>query len=170
MPNTEATEADMRKSLIVCCDGTGQSSTSGKPVVPTNVTRFAQALKTSIPSTREDYPPYTKNPEIPQIVLYQTGIGSTEVTAISQTIAREHPTLPLRTYSNSYSSIFTESFGAGIDAHILEAYTFFSNNFETGDELFLFGFSRGAFTARAIASLICNVRFSLPSCVTRASL
>jgi len=90
MSDTEAPQTIMRKSLIVCCDGTGQSSTSGKPVVPTNVTRFAQALKTSIPSQGD-------SPEVPQIVLYQTGIGSTEVTTIGQTIAREHPTLPPRT-------------------------------------------------------------------------
>ena len=54
----------------------------------------------------------------------------------------------------------TGAFGVGVDAHVLEAYTFFSQNYAPGDELFLFGFSRGAFTARAIASLICNVSSS----------
>lgn len=38
----------------------------------------------------------------------------------------------------------------------MEAYTFLASNYEYGDEISLFGFSRGAFTARAIASLICN--------------
>ena len=39
-------------------------------------------------------------------------------------------------------NIRTGAFGSGVDAHILEAYTFFSNNYDEGDELFLFGFSR----------------------------
>jgi uncharacterized protein (DUF2235 family) len=55
--------------------------------------------------------------------------------------------------------------GSGVDVHIIEAYTFFSLNYEKGDELFLFGFSRGAFTARAIASLICNVSRLLLRCL-----
>ena len=61
------------KRLIVCCDGTGQSATDGSPAVPTNVTRFARALMTSL-----IVPPYLDDPaqEIPQIVLYQTGIGT----------------------------------------------------------------------------------------------
>ncbi len=49
---------------------------------------------------------------------------------------------------------FQRRFGHGLDIHVLEAYHFFVNNYEKGDKLFLFGFSRGAFTARAIASLI----------------
>lgn len=33
-------------------------------------------------------------------------------------------------------------------------YDFISNNYEPGDELFFFGFSRGAFTVRSVASLV----------------
>ena len=50
-----------------------------------------------------------------------------------------------------------EAFGVGLDSHVLEAYTFLASNYEPDDEIFLFGFSRGAFTVRAIASFICNV-------------
>ena len=47
--------------------------------------------------------------------------------------------------------------GAGLSEHIREAYGFLANNYQPGDEIFLIGFSRGAFTARSIAGLIASV-------------
>jgi uncharacterized protein (DUF2235 family) len=44
--------------------------------------------------------------------------------------------------------------GAGIDKNIKDLYTFLCINYEPGDELYLFGFSRGAYTARSLAGLI----------------
>jgi uncharacterized protein (DUF2235 family) len=44
--------------------------------------------------------------------------------------------------------------GAGISRNIKECYTFISDNFEAGDEIYLFGFSRGAATVRSLASMI----------------
>src|SRR5258706_15697382 len=46
------------------------------------------------------------------------------------------------------------AFGYGLASDIRDAYIFLSDNFEPGDKVFLFGFSRGAYTARAIASLL----------------
>jgi uncharacterized protein (DUF2235 family) len=48
------------------------------------------------------------------------------------------------------------AFGVGISRHILDAYTFLIDEYVPGDELFLFGFSRGAYTARSLAGLIRN--------------
>lgn len=48
-------------------------------------------------------------------------------------------------------------FGYGISANIQNAYCFLVSNYAPGDEIFLFGFSRGAYTARSIAGLIRNV-------------
>ena len=45
----------------------------------------------------------------------------------------------------------------GLSTNIREAYSFICNNYSTDDEIFLFGFSRGAFTARSIAGLIAGV-------------
>mgnify|MGYP002630724910 CR=1 FL=1 len=44
--------------------------------------------------------------------------------------------------------------GLGLDEDIREAYTFLALNYEPGDEVFLFGFSRGAYTVRSLAGLI----------------
>ena len=49
------------------------------------------------------------------------------------------------------------TFGLGISNNIIDAYSFIVSNYEEGDEIFLFGFSRGAFTARSIAGLIHNL-------------
>ncbi|MCK1715047.1 DUF2235 domain-containing protein [Bradyrhizobium sp. 143] len=44
--------------------------------------------------------------------------------------------------------------GYGIDDEIIEAYTWLIENFDDGDEIFIFGFSRGAYTARSLSGLI----------------
>ncbi|HET7897552.1 MAG TPA: DUF2235 domain-containing protein, partial [Flavisolibacter sp.] len=46
--------------------------------------------------------------------------------------------------------------GAGIDKNIKDIYEFFVLNYEPGDETYLFGFSRGAYTARSVAGFIRN--------------
>jgi uncharacterized protein (DUF2235 family) len=46
------------------------------------------------------------------------------------------------------------AFGYGLTDDICDAYIFISRNFEVSDRLYLFGFSRGAYTARAIASML----------------
>ncbi len=48
-------------------------------------------------------------------------------------------------------------FGYGISANIKNAYSFIASNYEPGDRIFLFGFSRGAYTARSIAGFIRNM-------------
>jgi uncharacterized protein (DUF2235 family) len=44
--------------------------------------------------------------------------------------------------------------GYGIDDEIIHAYTWLIENFDNGDEIFIFGFSRGAYTARSLSGLI----------------
>ena len=44
--------------------------------------------------------------------------------------------------------------GAGISKNILECYEFIFNNYEAGDKIYLFGFSRGATTVRSLSSFI----------------
>lgn len=44
--------------------------------------------------------------------------------------------------------------GFGLDEKIIDAYRFLGNNYQPGDEIYLFGFSRGAYTARSLAGLV----------------
>jgi uncharacterized protein (DUF2235 family) len=48
-------------------------------------------------------------------------------------------------------------FGSGLDKNIEDAYRFLMYNYEEGDAVFLFGFSRGAYTVRSTAGLIRKV-------------
>lgn len=74
--------------------------------------------------------------DVEQIVYYQGGLGS---------------------QANVYSFVVGGYLGEGIDAAIREAYGFLANNYEEGDEIFLLGFSRGAFTARSVGGLIASI-------------
>jgi uncharacterized protein (DUF2235 family) len=49
------------------------------------------------------------------------------------------------------------AFGDGLEANIYDAYRFLVANYEPGDEIYVFGFSRGAFTARSITGMIRKV-------------
>jgi uncharacterized protein (DUF2235 family) len=44
--------------------------------------------------------------------------------------------------------------GLGLSDNVIEAYRFLVYNYEPGDSIFLFGFSRGAYTVRSLAGLI----------------
>jgi len=45
-------------------------------------------------------------------------------------------------------------FGTGLEANIRDAYQWLIEQYDTGDKIYLFGFSRGAYTARSLAGLI----------------
>lgn len=55
---------------------------------------------------------------------------------------------------NPPEALFDGAMGAGLADKVQEAYAFIAYNYEPGDEIFLFGFSRGAYTARMVAMMI----------------
>lgn len=59
----------------------------------------------------------------------------------------------LGSYHNSISAGAT---GRGIHKNILDGYRYIVQNYGTNDKIFLFGFSRGAYTVRALSGLINN--------------
>lgn len=71
-----------------------------------------------------------------QVVFYNNGVG-TEVGKVKQ--------------------IVQGAVGAGIQSHIKACYKAICENYISGDRIFIFGFSRGGATARAIACMISNV-------------
>jgi len=50
--------------------------------------------------------------------------------------------------------IFGGAFGVGLKHNVIQAYDYLSQNYESGDEIWLFGFSRGAYTVRRVVGLI----------------
>lgn len=57
--------------------------------------------------------------------------------------------------------------GAGLDANIIDGFRFLGNNYHPGDEIYLFGFSRGAYTARSLAGLINLAGIFCSACLGR---
>lgn len=72
------------------------------------------------------------------------------------TIQKLYYDLGIGSEGNMLKKVFDGATGTGISENILQAYRFIMNNYEPGDELFLFGFSRGAFTVRSLSGLIRN--------------
>jgi uncharacterized protein (DUF2235 family) len=52
--------------------------------------------------------------------------------------------------------LFGGAFGRGLDRNIRDCYRFLVQNYQPGDELYFFGFSRGAYTVRSLAGFIRN--------------
>ncbi|KAJ4287371.1 hypothetical protein N0V90_012770 [Kalmusia sp. IMI 367209] len=119
------------RRLIICCDGTWQSSVSSKDNVPSNVTKLCRVIA-RIGTDRND-----RKKKWHQLVYYDSGIGTGN---LSGSEARRQG-----------------GTGAGLAENVIEAYNFIVLNYEPGDEIFCFGFSRGAYTARAVAGLVTDI-------------
>ena len=54
------------------------------------------------------------------------------------------------------------AFGFGLLANVVDGYQFLALNYEVGDEIFVFGFSRGAFTARSLGGMVDRIGLLRP--------
>jgi hypothetical protein len=122
------------KRLIICCDGTWQSSVSGLKNVPSNITRLSRAIARS--GKDADGKVWQ------QIVHYDAGIGTGDLSKLEKD--RQG------------------GFGIGFVGNVVEAYNFLVLNYSLGDQIFCFGFSRGAYTARAVAGLVNDIGIISP--------
>ncbi|KAJ1303159.1 hypothetical protein OPQ81_011360 [Rhizoctonia solani] len=116
------------KRIIVCCDGTWQDG-----IIRKQTWMYSNVLKLARCINHEDM---RYDPPIHQIVFYQAGIGSEQ---------------------NVYSRYIDGTTGASLAEKVQEAYAFIAHNYSPGDEVFLFGFSRGAYTARMVAGFIGSI-------------
>jgi len=113
------------KNIVICLDGTGnQLEAKGN----TNVVRVFEMLDLSDPAK--------------QIGYYDPGVG---------TFSAAGAWTPLARY---LSRLFGLVFGSGLRTNLAEVFKFLIQNYECGDRVFVFGFSRGAFTARALTGLL----------------
>lgn len=55
---------------------------------------------------------------------------------------------------NVINKLVGGAFGSGVVSRIVRGYTFISRNYEPGDKIIIVGFSRGAYTARALGGMI----------------
>ena len=113
------------KRLVICYDGTWNAVT--KPDEVTNVVRMAQAVK----SVASD--------DVEQVVYYNAGVGS----------------------GGPLDQFLGGVFGVGLRNNVKRGLAFLSLNWDpqepgnpVADEIYIFGFSRGAYSARALAGVI----------------
>lgn len=73
---------------------------------------------------------------VQQLVLYLSGVGSSGYVA---------------------DRLLGGAFGFGLFNNIRSGYRFLALNYDPGDEIFVFGFSRGAYTARSLVGMVARV-------------
>lgn len=125
----------MGKNIVVCLDGTGNQV---RARASTNVVRLFEMLDLSDPTR--------------QIAYYDPGPG---------TFSAQGAWTPV---GKKFSRVIGLGFGVGMRENLAEAYTFLLQHWEPGDLLYIFGFSRGAYTARALAGLLHRAGMLRPGC------
>jgi uncharacterized protein (DUF2235 family) len=131
------------KIIVFCADGTwngpGQPDSDNKAAPTTNVFKlFGNLAGTDLAATsqlekEQERALADADGTVLQCAKYLHGVGDSDnflVKALGGTV------------------------GAGLIARIVRGYTYISRNYVPGDKIFIVGFSRGAYTARALAGLI----------------
>lgn len=115
----------MVKNIIVCADGTGNR---GGYSPDSNVYRVYNIIEKNILLKDAD-----GNEISEQLVFYDNGVG---------------------TNKNKYLRALTGAFGFGFEDNVCDLYKFLARNYSAGDNIYFFGFSRGASTVRACNGMI----------------
>lgn len=76
-----------------------------------------------------------------QVVYYQSGIGTYDGQGLS----------------GGFTAAMDMAVGSSLGVHVRDAYEFLMQNYHEGDRICLFGFSRGAYTARCLAGMLNKV-------------
>jgi uncharacterized protein (DUF2235 family) len=114
----------MSKNIVICCDGTGNDF--DKPDTDSNVVKLYNTLAISAE----------------QIAYYHPGVGTMGSPNAHGLIEKW------------WSQLIGLACGTGLLDNVGDAYRYLMNTYEDGDRIFLFGFSRGSYTARAVGSLL----------------
>ncbi len=136
----------MPKNIVFCADGTwnglGQGDSQDLQADATNVLRLFAALSGDVsPDSlrkQDEQEKIAAGPDarITQIAKYLHGVGDSQ---------------------NAIRKILGGVFGEGFIERIVRGYTFISRNHAPGDRIYLAGFSRGAYTARALGGMIAKM-------------
>lgn len=126
----------MPKNIVICCDGTGNEFGSTFTKLP-NGTRVRENDNSNVLRL---YTCLRVNKE--QVAYYHPGVGTMGDPNRNTKIGRW------------WSKVKGMAFGLGFTDNMADAYRFLMDNYATGDRIYLFGFSRGAYTVRALAGAL----------------
>lgn len=118
-------------SLVLCCDGTWNSADQEKRKIDVKGKVVEELCVTNVLKIACRLCKKKKDGSL-QIVYYDQGVGT----------------------GNLADRVGGGAFGDGLQANINDSYRFLVANYEPGDSIYLFGFSRGSYTARSIAGMI----------------
>ncbi|TFK26835.1 hypothetical protein FA15DRAFT_754691 [Coprinopsis marcescibilis] len=121
------------RTLVMCFDGTGDQFDADN----SNIVEFFSILHKGDPEK--------------QLVYYQAGIGTYTSPKIATPLV------------SKISKALDEAVAWNLDAHVMDGYEFLMQNYRAKDRICIFGFSRGAYTARCLAGMIHKVGL-LPTC------
>ncbi|HEY8695061.1 MAG TPA: DUF2235 domain-containing protein [Chloroflexota bacterium] len=122
----------MAKRIVVCCDGTWNTPDE-REVNPKATNPAEKVAPTNVTLVAESIARRDEGHGCDQLVFYDTGVGT-----------------------RAWDHVLGGATGWGLSSKVKEAYMFIAQNYEPGDELYLFGFSRGAYTVRSVAGFIRN--------------
>ena len=123
----------MAKRLVVCCDGTWNT-----PRTETNVFRTYRFLRERLGTPTE-----VTHKEGVRTCAGRAADGSDVVLFYDQGVGTDW-----------FSRLIGGGVGAGLSDNVRDAYHFLGHNFVPGSEIYLFGFSRGAYTARSLCGFL----------------
>ena len=123
----------MSKNILIFSDGTGQAGGVRPDQRLSNIYKIYRATRVG--------PENIINPE-EQVAFYEVGLG-TDVASSGFT-----------NLTKKLSKFLGSVTGRGITTNIIDCYEAILNYYEPGDRVFLFGFSRGAYTVRCVANLL----------------
>lgn len=110
---------------MICFDG---PETRSRPKDNTNVVRLFSLLELTDPER--------------QVTYYDPGVG---------TLGSSRSWTP---WAQAITRVLGLGFGMGLRENLGEAYAYLMSQYEDGDHLYILGFSRGAYTARALCGML----------------
>lgn len=129
------------KRIVICMDGTWQSLRQDSL---TNIGIIARSI--SHKETIKGGGPGGTDRYVEQTVIYTHGVGSTIGAVAKRGV--------LGGISESLNRLAGGAFGEGLEDGIVDTYLRLVFDYEKGDQIFIFGFSRGAFAARRLSGFI----------------
>jgi hypothetical protein len=134
----------MPKNIVIFSDGTGQAGGITFDEMRTNVYKLYRATRVG-PDTSMD-------PQ-EQVAFYDPGLGS----------SADGSHIKVK-WARSIYNFVSMATGLGITANIIDCYAALIRMYREGDRIFLFGFSRGAYTVRSLAGVMsyCGIPRQLP--------
>lgn len=124
----------MPKNILIFSDGTGQAGGLLPDERRSNVYKLFRATRCG-PDSRID--------PAEQLAFYDAGLGS----------ASDADDVKISFLRKIYN-VVSQATGFGITKNIIDCYTAILQTWEPGDRIFLFGFSRGAYTARCVGGVL----------------